>query len=172
MHIQGPIVDLDKLDWINGQWLRRLSDSQLLQALKPYQPAEFSDSLLKKVLPLIKDRLVKLSDITTLTTYFYQSPVIDLKLILKQSKMSSSETAEYLHQAISTLETVDDWQAETLETSCRQLQQKLELKPRPAFMTLRVALTGATATPPLFDVMEILGRQETVNRLNSVIEIL
>jgi glutamyl-tRNA synthetase len=166
MHIQGPIVDLDKLNWLNGQWIRSLSDPLLIAKLKDFQPQELSTSLLTKILPLIKDRLVTLADLKSLTHYFYQTPSIDLKTLLKQAKMTEKETSAYFDRVEKSLQTVTNWQALELEENLRQLQQDMNLKPRPAFMTLRYALTGELATPPLFDIIQVLGRSETITRLH------
>lgn len=169
MHIQGPIMDLDKLNWLNGQWIRSLSDDQLIARLKPFQDPKLSVSLLTTILPLIKDRLVILSDLPSLTHYFITSPTIDYQALIKISKMDSSQLKSYLSQVIQALNQTQPWDAQTLETHLRQLQEKLLLKPKPAFMTLRLALTAETATPPLFDVMSVLGKSEVANRLIKII---
>lgn len=169
MHIQGPIMDLDKLNWLNGQWIRSLSDDQLIARLKPFQDPKLSDSLLTTILPLIKDRLVILSDLPSLTHYFITSPTIDHQALIKISKMDSSQLKSYLSQVIQALNQTQPWDAQTLETHLRQLQEKLLLKAKPAFMTLRLALTAETATPPLFDVMSVLGKSEVANRLIKII---
>lgn len=167
MHIQGPIVDLDKLDWYNGQWLRRLPDKVIKQRLKHYASTKLDDALLNQIWPHIKERLVRLSQIDELTQYFHTPPKPNNKLILKQSRLSDREVVQYLQKVIQLLQTQDKWRATQLESVLRDLQQSLSLKPKAAFMTLRVVLTGQTATPPLFDVMEILGKKESLNRLES-----
>jgi glutamyl-tRNA synthetase len=169
MHIQGPIMDLDKLNWLNGQWIRSLSDAQLIDRLMPYKDPQMPDSLLTIILPLIKDRLVVLSDLPALTHYFIKPPTVNQKALLKIAKMDPSQLKNYLLQVTEVLEQTQPWDATTLETHLRQLQEKLQLKPKPAFMTLRLALTGETATPPLFDVMSVIGLPEITSRLKSCI---
>jgi glutamyl-tRNA synthetase len=172
LHIQGPIVDLDKLNWLNGQWIRRQSDHELLELLKPYRPEQLNDDLLKRILPLIKDRLVILSDITSLSEFFYAAPKLTVEELTKQSKISAEETASYLRKVEEMFEAIDTWNVEALETQSRKLQADLHLKPRPAFMTIRLAVTGKIATPPLFDVLEVLGKENTLSRLQSARELL
>ena len=167
MHIQGPIVDLKKLEWINGQWIRKLSHDEIVERLKDFVP-HLSREEIKKVLPLVKERLVTLGEFEEFTSYFFKDPVIDTKLILKESKVDSTETSSYIGKVISTLEDVQDWSIKTLESSLRKLQESYGWKPRPAFMTIRIALSGASFTPPLFDVMELLGKEITINRLSHV----
>ncbi len=169
MHIQGPIVDLKKLDWINGQWIRRLSSKKLFTLARPWVPNECSDEMLKKILPLIHERLVKLSELPELVSYFHDSPSVSKNELLKQSKMDADQTLIYLQKVKKAVSEVASFNADALESSLRNLQHAEGLKPRQAFMTIRVAITGTLFTPPLFDVMEILGQQECLIRLDNSI---
>ncbi len=172
LHIQGPIADLDKLNWLNGQWIRRLPDKVLLQRLAPFRPKNLSVEKLKAVWPLIKDRLESLSQLKDLTEYFITDPTIDPKLILKESGQDRQATAAYLTQVQAKLKSVSPWTGHQLETVLHQLQRELGLKPRPAFMTIRLAVTGRPATPPLFDTLEILGQKLVLSRLTYAQKIL
>lgn len=174
MHIQGPIVDIAKLNWYNGLYIRAMSDSDLLTKLAPYKPESLSDDLLLKFIPLIKERLETLSQIGELTEYLYKTPTIDPKLILKESKVSSDETSEYLKSVIDVLSKIDekDWTVQVLELKLHELQEKIEWKPRPAFMTIRLGLTGHSATPPLFDILHIIGKQNSIQNLSNAQKIL
>jgi glutamyl-tRNA synthetase len=171
MHIQGPIADIDKLKWINGQWIRLLPDEELIKRLSPFLPKELSSDVFKKIWPHLKERLVTLNELPQLVSYFIHDPKVDLKTVTKESKMDPEKTADYLSKVHHLLESQSEWTIESLETSLRQLQQDLDLKPRPAFMTIRVVLTGKTATPPLFDIMEVLGKAEVLSRIQSIIKI-
>jgi glutamyl-tRNA synthetase len=169
MHILGPIVDLKKLDWMNGIWIRQMDNAELIKRLKPFQPSGLSNELLATILPLIKERLVKLSDLAELTTFFYEDPTIDVNELLKQTKLDKTQTAAYLKTVIETLEGINTWSIESLETTLRNLQAKSGLKPRPAFMSIRLSLTGSEATPPLFDVMHVLGKDTCIKRIDTAI---
>ena len=174
MHIQSPIADLAKLDWYNGLYIRTLTADELFDRLQPYKPPELSDDLLKRFIPLIKDRLETLSQIGEFTQYFYQQPELDPKAILKESKITPQETAAYLHQVETVISQISDsdWSVATLETKLHDLQQQLGFKPRPAFMTIRLAVTGRSATPPLFDVLHLLGRDRCLTNLSHAQKIL
>lgn len=170
IHIMSPIVDLKKLDWMNGLWIRSLSDQELTNRLQPYVHQDLSLDLLIRVLPLVKERLVKLSDISQLTTFFYQEPNVDIKAILKEAKSKPLELKNYFIAITNTLEAIITWDANQIESSMRQLQEKHGFKPRQAFMSLRLCLTGQAATPPLFDVMELLGSKTCIKRLRVCID--
>jgi glutamyl-tRNA synthetase len=171
MHISGPIIDLKKLDWLNGQWLRGLTDADLTNRLKPFKSPSLTPAMLKAILPHIRDRLVKLSDLNSMTKYLYQDPPINLPLIQKQARLDTPELTLYLTKVVKTLEPLESWDAATIESALRRLQTSENLKPRPAFMTVRVALTGLTATPPLFDIMTILGKSVVLKRLSNFLNV-
>lgn len=166
MHIQGPIVDLNKLNWINGQWIRSLSDHDLAQRLLPFAPQGMDQSLLLTILPLIKDRLVTLADIIELSDYFLQNPPIEREVLVKQSKRESNEISSYLESVKSILTSIEPFDPQNLERVLRTHQETSGFNPRQAFMTLRYALTGKDATPPLFDVMAVLGKNACEKRLS------
>jgi glutamyl-tRNA synthetase len=165
MHILGPIVDLDKLDWLNGQWIRSKSDKELTSDLKPFLPGWLDEKTLIRVLPLIKERLHKLSEIGELTEYFVKAPKMEKKLFAKEAKHTNSEVGDYLSEVIEAVEGAN-WTVEALEKTLRDLQEKSGWKPRPAFMTIRIAITGQLHTPPLFDTMLVIGKEEVVKRLS------
>ncbi len=165
MHIQGPIVDLDKLKWLNGQWIRRLDDAALITRLMPFVPVGLGQELLARILPLIKDRLVTLADIAELSDYFGHEPVIEQEILLKQSKRLTADVRAYLTQAREVIETNTAFDAGHLEATLRTHQESSGFNPKQAFMTLRYALTGKTATPPLFEVMAVLGKAKCLSRL-------
>ncbi len=172
MHIQGPVVDLDKLNWLNGQWIRRLTEAELLERVKPFMKYQVNDESLKRVLPLVKERLVTLSQIEPLTRYFFTDPDIAVTPLLKMSKMNETEIKQYLTDVSGMLERLTEFSAATLELKMRELQEGKGLKPKPAFMTLRLVLTGQEATPPLFEIMEVFGKQLVLERIKRVLNIL
>ena len=165
LHLSGPIADINKLNWLNGQWLRLLPEAEVLKRLKPFQPKNLMDDKLKQIWPLLKDRLVKLSELNDLTSYFVIQPKIDTDAILKESKMPAKAIGEYLDKVAESISNITGWSVANLETQLHGLQQQLGLKPRPAFMTIRLAVTGRSATPPLFDVLQILGKEAVIKRL-------
>jgi glutamyl-tRNA synthetase len=167
MHILGPIVDLKKLDWLNGQWIRSLSEADLLKRLEPFRPAGLEPELLAKILPHIKERLVRLAELPELTGYFYKEPQIDPEKLQRQARLTPEDLAKYLSAVYEALEQLDDWSVPAIEASLRALQAVSGLKPRPAFMSIRYALTGAEATPPLFDVIHLLGQKTVLARLKN-----
>ena len=172
MHIHGPVADLDKLNWLNGQWIKRLDDKELINRLKPFQSQDLSNQKLAQIWPLIKERIEYFSQLKDLTEYFVKKPQLDKKAILKESKLDGKNTAEYLSKVIKVIEKISNWTVKSIEKDLHAFQLKSGLKPRPAFMTIRLAVTGRSATPPLFDTLKIIGQSEVINRLKNAQKVL
>lgn len=165
VHKANPIFDIEKLNYFNSKYIRSLSTQKLIKLAKPYLKNKIETNQLKQIIPQIQDRMVKLTDINYLTEYFIQDPKLDTKEILKESKVDLQTTKNFLLQLIKVLESLEDWTVDSLETTLKEFQLQSNFKPRPAFMTIRLVVTGRSQTPPLFDVLEILGKKEVIKRL-------
>ncbi|HAU98658.1 MAG: Glutamate-tRNA ligase [Microgenomates group bacterium GW2011_GWF2_45_18] len=169
MQTTGPIFDLNKLAWMNGIYIReKLTQDQLIEALQPFTPTDFPMDLMGKILPLVRERLVLLSDLESLTDFFYRDISVNPAELLKKSE--AGVVTEQLTRTIAELEQLSQWSVAELETCLRSLQEKYDWKKSQYFMMIRVAVTGKTATPPLFETMEVLGREKTIERLREAKE--
>ncbi len=166
--------DRDKLLWVNGYYIRNLPLEALLEKLmdwKDLYKVELPEGLLntkegQKIVGMVQDRLKVFNELPELVAYFYTDPVIDTKLLTKFAK-ENDRTKEILNNFIELYEGTFDWNIENLDKVSHDLLEKLEYKPKEAFMTIRVAVSGLTATPPLFDMLEVLGKELTINRLRN-----
>ncbi len=165
MHIQGPIIDISKLDWYNGIYIRNLSDQQLSHYLKPYLEFEIPDTKLVQIIPLVKERLVKLSDINQLVDFFATDLPLESKLLLKKS--TPEEVDLQLQQTIDQIHSITDWNLQNIESTIRQLQEKHDWHKGQYFMMIRIAVTSKKATPPLFETIQVLGKDKVINRLSN-----
>lgn len=145
----------DKLNWFNQQYIASLDDVNLTQRLKNFTKHEEAEII--KVLPLVKDRMVTLKDFDGLTDYFFMTPA--------PVKVENNKVVEH---ALGVLE--KDWDGKALEEKARKFCAENNIKVGDYFMNLRIAITGKTATPPLWDIMEILGQSESLSRLKSAYE--
>ncbi|MCS7181691.1 MAG: glutamate--tRNA ligase [Thermoanaerobaculum sp.] len=169
----GPVFDLAKLTWLNGKYIRALTPEALLARLKAETLAE---GYLLKVLPLVRERIDKLEDFIAYASFFfvgevaYEAEVIP-KLIMKQP--SAVEAAGILEDLLE--EVVDpllEWNQENLEAGLRRFAESRGLRTGDLFMAVRVAVTGRTATPPLFETMEVLGKETCRRRLRAAVRLL
>lgn len=161
LQIANSIFDLKKLDWFNGQYIRQKSDSELIDLFKPYLPKDADNQFLNQITPLIKERIVKLSDINSFAGFFFAAPQVDTQLFGPKSK-------EHLAVAASTLKQVEVFDKLSLDSALAQCVADNNFKTGDFFMTLRIAITGSKFTPPINESMVVLGKDEVLQRINLV----
>lgn len=166
----GPIFDLRKLEWMNGVYIRKKSDRELQQLLKPFTPKGMKVTLINQSVPLIKNRLQKLSGYPDLVDFFVKKPMVDFKLVVKKGGGDKDLIKVQFETLVKKLEGVKIWKAKRLEEIFRNLANKLNWHVGKFFMAVRIVLTGKTATPPLFETMEVLGKKKTLKRLKLVVK--
>ena len=179
-HIQssGARYDETKLLWYNGQWLRRIYDEQGPRALYarttdfwPQSASSYDDEYRLKVLNIIYDRLKTLSDLRTMTDYFFADPAIDLDMLIGNKflkKLPKSTLEDLLKQTIQKLTDLEDWQADALQQALNELLSETGRKPAELFSLIRIALSFAPFSPALNLTLEVLGRDTSLSRLNAV----
>ena len=170
----AAIFDITRLDWINGVYIRQLSPEQLAEEMMPLLerdlPAEFTPvdrDYLLKIVPLIQERLKVLADSASMTAYFFGGELDYAEANLVQRGMDADGTIAALEAASRTLAGVVPFDAGELERTLRTAGEELSLRPREFFGLLREAVTARSATPSLFGVMEVLGRERTQDRIRA-----
>ena len=167
---------ISKLDWLNSQYIQRADVGELSRLLKPIlEKAGFSvDELrLKRVVPLLQVRLKSLHDVVPMAGFFfadwssYKAPTAD---ILIQRKMDRQQTAEVLRGSIPVLERVDNFAHDTQHTAIGKYAKAIGYKNGQVFGTLRAAVTGQRVSPPTFETMEILGKAESIRRIQLALQ--
>jgi glutamyl-tRNA synthetase len=167
-------VNFDKLDYFNGVYLRQLEPDDLAQRLKPFfERAGFApgDERLRRIVPLIQPRIVTLDDAVELAGFFFRPPpnVAAADLVAKGLTPAQSLDALRLAHEIIAAVPEDSFSSEALETPLRDLAAELGMKPGQLFGILRMAVTGQSVSPPLFETMAVLGRAATLERLDLAI---
>lgn len=166
----GPVFDTKKLDWMNGVYIRNLSQAELTERLQPFLPSDFPRPRLTELLPLVVERMVTLKDIEELTAFFYRPITVSASLLTRKS--SPAEVVHQLEATLAVLQPLKTWQSDELEAVIRQLQERTNYKKSQYFMMLRTTITGKEATPPLFATMSVLGRTLTLERLQAGVDLL
>jgi glutamyl-tRNA synthetase len=164
---KSVVFDIPKLDWINGQYIRKLDRADLLKRLQPYIPSDFPKEKLEKILDLVVERLVKLSEFEEVTSFFYRPIEVTVDLLLKKS--TKEQVTEELKLTLAQIAQLTSWTTESIEEVVRKLQEEHNWKKNQYFMMLRVAVTGRQATPPLFETMEVIGQDAVMSRLDAAI---
>ena len=174
----GARYDEVKLLWLNGQWIRKIFAEQGAGALYdrsldfwPESSKTYPEDYRIKVLSIIYDRLKTLSDLRTMTSYFFEDPRIDLDMLVNNKfikKLSESEIESLLKTVISNLTKLESWDAESLQNCLNDLLATTGKKPAELFSLIRIALTFAPFSPALNLTLEVLGKETSLARLNAV----
>jgi nondiscriminating glutamyl-tRNA synthetase len=176
----GARFDRERLEWLNGQWIRRLDDDDLVDRLLPFiEAARAAGELyrvpgadeLRSLLPIIRERIPTLASIVDMAGFLWRDDLALDPAALVPKRWDAATTRDGLAAAREVLAAHDEvtWEAEELEPPLRTLVEERGWKPGDLFMAIRVATTGQTATPPLFDTLVALGRDRTLARLDAAI---
>jgi glutamyl-tRNA synthetase len=168
----GPVFDIDKLDWMNGQYLSELSDDELLERARPFVPGSGQDDGLRVLAPHLKTRIKRLRDVCEQVEFLYVADVeLDAELLRKQGAAAPS-AVDALIATEATLRSVEPFSETAIEAALNACREQHEWKPKPFFMPIRVAISGKTQTPPLMPMLAALGRDRSLARLRTAIHLL
>jgi glutamyl-tRNA synthetase len=169
----GPVFDLEKLTWMNGKYIRKLSVPQLLDRLRADL---LSDGYLLEVLGLVHERIEKLEDFVEYSRFFFVGEFeydAEAMARLVAKRHTAAQTAQALDRLLEeNFDLLLDWRPATLEKTARAFCDANGWKTSELFMPVRVAVTGKAATPPLFETMAVLGKEVCRRRLRRAIAVL
>jgi glutamyl-tRNA synthetase len=179
----GAVFDRDRLEWLNGQWIRRLDPDDLIDRLRPFLETERdagridrvpTDEEVRALLPVVQERLPRLGAIGELVGFLWVEELDVDPALLVPKRWDAATTAEALAAARRTIVEVGpvSFEADELEPPLRALAEERGWKAGDLFMAIRVAVTGRTATPPLFDTLVALGYERTLDRIDNAIDAL
>lgn len=168
----GAIFNRDKLDWMNGVYIRSLSVEDFTQRVLPFLeralPPEVKRPLsldyVRQIMPLIQERARTLAEVAELTEFFFTEIDYESNLLIVK-KMNQELAIQALEASRQKLEPIGKFNHESLEAVLRPLAGELGLKTGQLFGTLRVAVTGRTVAPPLFETMSVLGKELCLKRI-------
>ncbi|MBN2618884.1 MAG: glutamate--tRNA ligase [Spirochaetales bacterium] len=175
------IFDYKKLDWFNGQYLRKLDDSRLEELLIPILEKEgvvsnpISDSqksIFLNAMPIFRERLTLTTDIVDCINFLFNDiETYDLEVLVPK-KMEKIQVINILSHTISLLEDFNNHTPEENEEIFKNKCDELGVKVGDMFMPLRVAVTGTKASPPLFESIKLLGYEKAIERVKNALEVL
>jgi len=153
----APIFDQEKLRWMNGEYIRNMDEAELIAKIRTFDATipKDSDELMKKILPLVRERMKTLSEFESLADFFFARPV----------KFERELQRNVVDIAKDALSISSKWKHEEMEKAIRERAETGGVKARDVFMELRIAITGKSVGPPLLESLEILGKEETLARL-------
>ena len=166
----SAFFDVTKLEWLNGEYIRNMSDKELEKRLDEYLVDHLGKGKLTPIIPLVKERIKKLSDFIPLTDFFFEKVEYERGIF---DKLKIEKVTDVLMQVLEKLEGLPQpWEAKTFEKTFRKLAEDLNLSVTQMFQLIRVAISGQLVTPPLFESIKILGEEEVLKRLKEVAKFL
>jgi len=181
-HVQksGAVFDRERLEWLNGQWIRRLPPDELVERLRPFFEAEAAsgridrvptDDEMRALVPLVQERLPVLGAIGEVVGFLFVDEVRPDPEILVPKRWDVATALEALRAARETIAQNGElaFDHEGLEVALRGLAEQRGWKAGDLFMSIRVAVTGRAATPPLFETLVALGYERTLDRLDRAV---
>lgn len=165
----GPVFDIEKLDWLNGRWIRENLDAESFAA-RVGQWA-LNESYLKPLIPLIQSRVERFSQLPSLVSFFFSGMPDISKADFDALNMDDETLRRLLQYTGWMLDTQRSWQRDDLYESIKGLADAMGMKIKPFLQPLFIALTGSTSSPPLFDSMSLLGADLTRARLREALQV-
>jgi len=166
----SPVFNIDKLNWFNGVYIRRISDDDLAKRIYEFYEKKYDFGKVGQLILLVKERMTTLSDFEKLCDFFFQEVKVSKELL---KKFGGGQVAkDNLEKAKEELSKIDNWEEGKMEKVLKAYVLKNKLKMIDFFMAIRVAISGKNVTPPLFGSLVILGKEETLKRIGSAIKLL
>jgi len=171
------IFDPDKLDWMNGAYIRQMPAETLTERMIPWlvkagltSEDDFAarPDWYRSLVPLVAERARKMTDFPAMLAFLFRE-TITIDPAAADAALSTSDARRALSAALDALDTLPDWQHDTVERALRDVAVTLGLKPKIVFQAVRVAVTGSTVSPPLFESLVLLGKERTIRRIGAAV---
>ena len=170
------IFDVEKLDWMNGVYIREMAPDAFAEVMTPWlvdaglltaETARSERRHLTMLAPLVAERVKRLDEIVPMVAFLFADAVkIDPTVGVKV--LGAGDARRAIEAAVEALVALPDFTAAEIEAALRTLPEKLGMKPKQVFQAVRVAVTGSSVSLPLFESLELLGRDRTLDRLSGV----
>ena len=162
----GPVFDLVKLKWLNGEYLRKLSPEQFFAALRE---TIFSDANLQAIAPLVQTRIETLGQFGDMTGFFFSDNVLPTESVWLPKKRTYEETIAFATEQLATIE-ASAWDVDSITAAMKALGEAKEWSVKENFMLLRAILTGSTTSPPLVESLVVFGKARSLDRMRRFLE--
>ncbi|MGE5327864.1 MAG: glutamate--tRNA ligase, partial [Thiobacillus sp.] len=172
----GAKFDENRLLWMNGQWIRRLSLEELEKRAIDFWPKSAqsaSQEQRREVLGLVQDRLKTLADLPTLTSYFFEEPKPNWSMIDKNKQLSKLEKQQITSLLTTTKDALEksEFDPDSLQNTLNQLLETTGQKPGVLFGLIRIAVSWAPFSPALNETLSVLGKEVVIKRLGGAINL-
>ncbi|MBF28358.1 MAG: glutamate--tRNA ligase [Acidimicrobiaceae bacterium] len=165
VNLSPAFFDVKKLSAFNGEYIRMMSSAEFLGACDPWLPAEWDRSTFALIAPHVQPRLATLSNVSGVVDFIFAG--VDYDDASWEKVMTTDIAGPLLDEATNRYAALDRWHAEELKSVLEEVMAPFDLKLGKAQAPVRVAVTGRTVGPPLFESLEVLGQQETLDRMRA-----
>ena len=162
----GPVLDLIKLKWLNGEYLRKLTPDAFFDQLRS---VVYSDAYLRSIVPLVQTRVETLAQVADLADFLFKDEVMPTEAVFLPKKRTLEETLKFAEDQLKVIESTD-FTFEALEAALKQFGTEKEWSVKESFTLLRTILTGSTASPPLLESMIVFGKARTLDRIRRFVD--
>lgn len=162
----GPIFDTKKLDWMNGEYIRKTNNEKLIIKIDEFYKEEYPKEKLKRVLPLVKDRINKLTEFKRLAGPIFETPSKPIEKMFRKDFKTHISTVTIALEGLSD----SDWEQPKIDEAILSVVDKNKFNKSDFFMNLRVSQFSSNVTPPVNESIKIIGKEETIKRLKSVLK--
>ncbi len=166
IRLGGPVFDLTKLKWLNGEYLRALPPEAFYEAVRTQV---FSDEYIRQISAIMQTRIETLGQFGDITGFFFADNIMPTQDVFLPKKRTLEETLAFAAEQLTVLEATD-WTTEAIEPALKQLGEAHTWSVKENFMLLRAVLTGSTMSPPLLESLVIFGKARSIDRLRRFIE--
>ena len=167
----GGKWDKDRLDWFNGVWIRKLTIDELAKRLEPFIPQTWDRALLKRALPQVQERARTLVELRDQLAFLFEEVAYATDALVPKGR-DRAGAADALKRAARALRDVGAFGHQEIEAVLRKTNDELGWKMRESSHPVRVAVTGREAGPPLFDAIELVGKEKALARIDRALDAL
>src|SRR5271170_6479469 len=166
IRLGGPVFDLTKLKWLNGEYIRALTPDKFYSALRE---TILSDAYLSQIAPLVQTRIETLGEFGNLTHFFFADDIVPTPEVFIPKKRTPEETLAFAAEQLAVLEATE-WTTAALESTLKKLGEEKTWSVKENFMLLRAIITGSTMSPPLLESMVAFGKARSLDRVRRFLD--
>jgi glutamyl-tRNA synthetase len=169
------VFDPTKLEWMNGLYIRKLPVAEFIERAQPFLDKEGLDIPADQFAALashVQERVKTLVEVPGMVDFLADSPLARQIEAMFQKGVDAAKAREILTLSLERLGQLAEFSTEAIDQTLRGVASELGLKPGAAFVALRIAVTGKTITPPLFESFAVLGRDKVLSRIRETVELL
>jgi glutamyl-tRNA synthetase len=174
VHSAGAKFDYEKAKWFNHEWIKKLDAPALRTRVKEQLEKDgisiSSEAYLDNVITLVKERCSLLTDFTSQSSFFFNTPAsFDIDSV--KPKWNEAKQ-QFFAELVLNYELCSDWQATTLENNLKEIAATMDLKPGELMLPLRIMLVGGKYGPGVFDIAKMIGKEETIKRMKAFLSLI